>query len=62
MTHFHELCYRNCVLRYVGAILKLIKLDFRGLKGQFDVKKVNLRGIIAKIGHRSVVDANIGLK
>ena len=51
MTHFHELCHRNCVLRYVRAILKLIKLNFRGLKGQFDVKKVNLRGLIANIGH-----------
>ena len=61
MNHFHELCHGNCVLRYTGAILKLIKFDFRGLKGQFDVKKVNLRGIIAKIGHISVVDANIGL-
>ena len=52
----------NCVLRYVRAILKLIKLNFRGLKGQFDVKKVNLRGLIANISHRSVVDVNIGLK
>ena len=51
MTHFHELCHGNCVLRYVGAILKLIKLDFRGLKGQVNVKKVNLRGLIANIGH-----------
>ena len=62
MTHFHELCHGNCVLRYIGAILKLIKFNFRGLKGQFDVKKVNLRGIIAKICYRSVVDVNIGLK
>ena len=40
---------------------KAHKFDFRGLKGQLDVKKVNLRGIIVKIGHRLVVDANIGL-
>ena len=29
----------------------LRKLNFGGLKGQFDVKKDNLRGLIAKIGH-----------
>ena len=29
----------------------LIKLDLGGLKGQFDVKKANFRGLIAKIGH-----------
>ena len=29
----------------------LRKLDFRGFKGQFDVKKANFRGLIAKIGH-----------
>ena len=38
-------------LRYVGGIIEPIKLDFRGLKGQFHVKKVNFRGLIAKIGH-----------
>ena len=38
-------------LRYVGGVLELRKLDFRGLKGQFDVKKANFRGLIAKIGH-----------
>ena len=38
-------------LRYVWAILKLIKLDFRGVKGQFDVEKFNLRGLIANLGH-----------
>ena len=41
----------NVPLRYVGGILGHRKLDFRGLKGQFDVKKVNFRGLIAKIGH-----------
>ena len=51
MTHFHGLCHENCALRYVGGILELRKLDFRGLKGQFDVKKANFRGLIAKIGH-----------
>jgi hypothetical protein len=51
MAHFHGLCHRNCAQRYVGGILELRKLDFRGLKGQFDVKKANFRGLIAKIGH-----------
>ena len=32
-------CHGNCALKYVGGILKLIKLHFRGLKGQFNVKK-----------------------
>ena len=31
-------------------ILVLRKVDFRGLKGQFDVKKTNFRGLTAKIG------------
>ena len=55
MAHFHGVCHMNCALtkslRYVGGALVLIKLDFRGLKGQFDVKKANFRGLIAKIGH-----------
>ena len=36
---FHGLCHGNCVLRHVLEILQLKKLCFRGLKGQFDVKK-----------------------
>ena len=28
----------------------LRKVDFKGLKGQFSVKKANFRGLIAKIG------------
>ena len=35
----------------VGGVLEAGKLDFSGLKGQFDVKKVNFRGLIAKTGH-----------
>ena len=31
-------------------VLELRKIGFRGLKGQFDVKKANFRGLIAKIG------------
>ena len=51
MAHFHRLRHGNCALRFVGGILEHRKLDFRGLKGQFDVKKANFRGLIAKIGH-----------
>ena len=51
MAYFHGMCHGNCALRYVGGILELRKLDFRGLKGQFDVKKANFRGLIAKISH-----------
>ena len=51
MAHFHGIYHGNCVLRYVGGVLVLRKLDFRGLKGQFDVKKFNFRGLIVKIGH-----------
>ena len=36
---------------HVGGVLELRKLDFRGLKGQFDAKKANFRGLIAKIDH-----------
>ena len=37
-------------------------LDFRGLKGQFDVKKANFRGLIAKIGrHRRILGSRTNL-
>ena len=36
----------------------LRKLDFRGLKGQFDVKKANFRELIAKIGHYRPISAS----
>ena len=51
MAHFYGVCHRNCALRYVGWVLVLRKLDFRGLKGQFGVKMDNFRGLIAKIAH-----------
>ena len=51
MAKFHELCHGNCTLRYFGWFLELRKLNFRGLKGQIDVKNANLRGLIARIGH-----------
>ena len=51
MAHFLGIFHGNCALRYVGGVLEIKKLDFRGLKGQFDVKMANFRGLIAKIGH-----------
>ena len=53
MTHFHGIFYGNCALRYVGWVIEVTKLDFRGLIGKFDVKMGNFRGLIAKIGHLS---------
>ena len=50
-AHFHRICHGNCVLVYVGGVLEFRKLDFRGLKGQINVKKTNFRELIAKIGH-----------
>ena len=50
MAHFHGVVHGNCALRYLGGFLVLRKLDLRGLKGQFDVRKVNFRGLIVKIG------------
>ena len=50
MVHFHRICHDNCALNYVQGILELIKVYFKGLKDQFDVKKANFRGLIAKIG------------
>ena len=51
MAHFYGVCHRNCALRYVGWVLVLRKLDFRGLNGQFGIKMDNFRGLIAKIAH-----------
>ena len=51
MGHFYGICHENCSLRYVGGILELMKLEIRGLNSQFDVKKANFRGLIAKIGY-----------
>ena len=51
MAHFHGICHKNCILRYVEAFLDFSKLYFRDLKGQFDVKKTDFRGLIAKIGY-----------
>ena len=42
--HFHGICHEKFDLRYVGGFLEFKKLDFRGLKGQFDVKNANFRG------------------
>ena len=48
MTNFHGIYQGNCALTYVGVVLELRKLDFRGFEGQFDVKKANFRGLIEK--------------
>ena len=45
----------NCAPRDVGGVLEFQKLDFRGLKGQFDVEKANFRGLIAKIRHGPIL-------
>ena len=45
------ICYDNCALKYVQGILELRKVYFKGLKSQFNVKKANFRGLIAKIGN-----------
>ena len=51
MAHFHGLCHGNCNLMHIRGILELIKIDFRGHKGQFDVKNANFMGQIAKNGY-----------
>ena len=51
MNHFHELYHKKCALRCIRGTLVLRKIDFRGLKGQFDVKNANFRGLTAKIGY-----------
>ena len=49
MINFHELCHVK-LFRNIGEILELKKLDFRGFKVQFDAKKANFMGLIAKNG------------
>ena len=51
MTYFHGICYGNCALKYVTEVLVLRKINFGGLKGQFNVIKANFRGLIVKIGN-----------
>ena len=51
MTHFHGKYYGNCALMNVGAVLEFIKLDFKGLKGQLDLKRASFRRLIPKFGH-----------
>ena len=51
MAYFLGIFHGNCDLRNVGGVLEFRKLDFMGLKGQFDVIKANFRGLIAKICH-----------
>ena len=49
MAHFHDLWHINCALKFIEGIFELRKVDFGGLNGQFDVKKANFRGLLAKI-------------
>ena len=58
MIHFHGIYHGEFDLRYVGGLLKFRRLDFGSLRGQFDVKKANFRGLIAKIGHYSPILAS----
>ena len=51
MAYFDEVCHGSCALRYVGGVQVHRNLGFRGVKGQFDVKKSNFRALIAKICH-----------
>ena len=56
MIHFLGICHGKCYLRYVEGFLEFSKLDFRGLRGQFDDKKPNFRG---QIGQSDVKKANL---
>ena len=47
MAYFLGIFHGNCDLRNVGGVLEFRKLGFRGLKGKFDVKKANFRGLIS---------------
>ena len=51
MAHFHGVLDGNCTLRYAGRVFVIRKLEFRGLKRQYDVKEINFRGLIARIGY-----------
>ena len=51
MTNFHGLCHGIYSLRYVEGILQPRKLDFRGLRGQFDDKNANFKGLGTKNGY-----------
>ena len=55
MANFYGICHGNCALSYVGGFLVLTKLNFGGLKGQFDVKKAKFRGLIDKIDHYRLI-------
>ena len=55
MVYFLGIFHGNCDLRNVEGVLEFSKLDFRDLKGQFDVKKANFGGLIAKIGQNATM-------
>ena len=58
MVDFHDLCLRNCAIRYVGGVLELRKLNFRGSNANLMSKKLNFRRLIAKIGHYRLILAS----
>ena len=63
MIHFYGLCHRSCALKCITGVLELRKLDFRGLKGQLDVKKAKIGELISKIGYlRPVLTSRIHLR
>lgn len=45
----------------LGGVLKIIKLEFGGLKGQFDVTKVDFRGLKATNGYCRTILASRSL-
>ena len=47
MAHFHRICYgkRDLKYVYVGEVLEFIKMNFRGIKSEFDAKKASFRGL-----------------
>ena len=49
MTHFHDSCHGKCLLRHVEGVLELQKFDFWSPSNQFDIKKANFVGLLAKI-------------
>ena len=47
MIHFHGICHGKRDLRYVGGFLEFKKLEFRGLKGQFNANKGAMLGSLS---------------
>ena len=51
IANFHKFCHRNFAPKVFWRDSRAQKLDFRGLRSQFDAKKPNFRGLIGKIGN-----------